>query len=112
MKLLSVLALVAAVGAGPGATVTVAPSSISFKDALAACPGALAGITFVLNHARIAEAAGVGTEIDDANPPVQTILLTDPSGTSASVTVNGSTHEVSAKNVKLAGANVACVSPD
>jgi hypothetical protein len=79
---------------------------------MAACPGALAGITFTLGHVRIAEQAGVSSDVDDANPAAQTIVLTPASGGGANVTVDATKHLVTAKNVKLSGNNVACVAPD
>ena len=113
MRIVAVLSLLAALGAsGTPSSVTVAPSSTSFKQAMDACPGALAGISFTLGHVRIAEQAGVDSDIDSSDPTAQAITLTASGGGSAAVTVNAQTHTVSAKNVKLSGNNVACVSPD
>lgn len=114
LKPFALLALLAALGASASsASVTVAPSSIGFKEALAACPaGTLAGISIVLGHVRVAEAAGVDTDIDNANPNAQTIALSG-SGKSATATVNAANHTVAAKHVTLAsGKRVACVAPD
>ena len=112
MRALAAVALLAALGAaGATSTVTVAPASLSFKEAMAACPGSLAAITFTLNHVRVAEQAGVSSDIDASAPPMQTIALTGANGT-ASVTVNAKTHQVTAKNVKLSGKNAACIAPD
>lgn len=107
------LPLVALGAAGAPGSVTIAPSSIGFKDALAACPsGTLAAISITLGHVRISEAAGVDTDLDDANPGAQTVTLTLGSK-SASVKVNNAKHIVSAKHVTSASANrVACVAAD
>jgi hypothetical protein len=114
MKSFSVLAVVALLGAaGSPASVTVAPSSIGFKQALEACPaGTLGAITLTLGHVRVAEAAGVQSDIDDANPSAQTISLSGSAG-SASVKVDAAKNAVSAKHVTLeSGKRVACIAPD
>lgn len=114
MRPLSSLLLFAALGAVGGSTsVTVAPSNISFKSALAACPaGTLAGISLSLGHVRISEAAAVDSDIDDANVSAQIITLTSGSKT-ATATVNAHQNTVVAKHVTLASARrVACVAPD
>lgn len=114
MRPLAVLALCAAVGAtGSSQSVTVQPSSIGFKQALAACPsGTLASISVVLGHVRVAESPGVDSDIDDANPSAQTITLTT-GGKSATATVNAHANTVTAKHVTLvSGKRVACVAPD
>jgi hypothetical protein len=85
---------------------------MSFKEAMTACPGALAGISFALNHVRIAEQPGVLSDLDDSSPTSQVLTLQNGRGGSAVVTINAQTHAVSAKNVKLSGKNVACVSAD
>jgi spore maturation protein SpmA len=105
-------ATVATAVAGTMPSVTVQASNVSFKDAMAACPGALAGISFSLNHLRVSEQAGVVSDLDDANPMAQVLMLQDAKGASATVTVNAKAHTVSAKNVKLGNKNVACVSAD
>ena len=113
MRVLAAISLLAALGAANASTsVTVQPSSLTFKEAMAACPGALAGITITLNHVRIAEQPGVTSDIDDADPMAQAIALSASGGASAKVTVNAKTHQVVAKNVKLSGHNVACIAPD
>ncbi|MBV9027380.1 MAG: hypothetical protein JO311_02085 [Candidatus Eremiobacteraeota bacterium] len=114
MKSLIVAALLVALGAtGGGTTVTVAPSNISFKQALAACSaGTLGAISIVLGHVRISEGPGVNSDIDDANPNAQSIVLSAGGG-SAMAMVNASKHTVSAKNVTLASSRrVACVGKD
>jgi hypothetical protein len=111
---LASLLLFAALGATGGASsVTVQPSNISFSSALAACPsGTLGGISLSLGHVRIAEAAGVDTDIDDSNPGAQTITLSSGSKT-ATATVNAHKNTVAAKHVALASRNrVACVAAD
>lgn len=107
------LLLVTLGAAAASTTVTVQPSSISFKDALAACPaGTLAAISLTLGHVRISEGAGVTSDVDDANPNAQSITLSQGSLT-ASVTVNASKNTVTAKHVTAASRRrVACVSPD
>lgn len=113
-KPLALLSLVAALGAAGGsATVAVQPSNISFKSALAACPaGTLAGISFTLGHVRVAEAPGVDSDIDDANPSAQTLMLAG-GGKTATATINAHANTVAAKHVTLASSKrVACVAPD
>ncbi|MBV8490078.1 MAG: hypothetical protein JO199_06050 [Candidatus Eremiobacteraeota bacterium] len=113
MRVFAALALLVAIGAtGAPATVTVAPANLSFKQAMTACPGALAGITFTLGHLRIAEQSGVDSDIDASNPAAQVVTLAASNGGGAKVTVNATTHQVTAKNVTLSGKNVACVAPD
>ncbi|MBV8066861.1 MAG: hypothetical protein JO113_02705, partial [Candidatus Eremiobacteraeota bacterium] len=69
--------LVVAMGAAATSSVTVQPSSIGFKQALASCPaGSLAAISLTLGHLRVAEGPGVDSDIDDANPNAQTVTLT------------------------------------
>jgi hypothetical protein len=113
-KSLAALIVLGALGvAGATTTVTVQPSSIGFKDALAACPmGALAAISLTLGHVRVAEGPSVESDIDSGNPNAQ--ILTLVSGTkSATATVSAAKHTVSAKHVALASAKrVACVAPD
>ncbi len=114
IKPFALIALFAALGAaGSVSGVTVAPSSIGFKQALAACPpGTLGAISLTLGHLRIAEEPGVDSDIDDANPNAQTVTLTN-GGRSATASVNASKNTVTAKHVSLAsGKRVACVAPD
>lgn len=113
MRIVAVLSLLAALGASAApVSVTVAPSNTSFKEAMAACPGAMAGISFTLGHLRVAEQAGVDSDLDDADPTAQTLTLTAADGGTASVKIDAKTRTVIAKNVKLSGTSVACVSPD
>ncbi len=114
MRLFALLILVGALGAsGAPASVSVQPSSIGFKQALAACSsGTLAAISLTLGHLRVAEAPGVDSDIDSANPSAQLVTLTSGSRT-ASAMVNASKNTVTAKHVTLASAKrVACVAPD
>jgi hypothetical protein len=114
MRPFAVVLLSVALGAaGSPATVTVAPSSIGFKQALAACPpGTLAAISLTLGHLRVAEAPGVDSDIDAADPNAQSVALSSGSK-SATAIVNASKNAVSAKHVTLAsGKRVACVAPD
>jgi hypothetical protein len=114
MRFFALLILVGALGAAAATTsVTVTPSSIGFKQALAACPaGTLAAITLTLGHVRVSEAAGVDSDIDSANPSAHTVTLTSGSRT-GTATVNATKNMVSAKHVTLASAKrVACVASD
>ena len=114
MTPLAVALLVGALGAAGGSTsVTVQPSSIGFKQALAACPSATLGaISLTLGHLRVAEGMGVDSDIDAANPSAQSVMLSGSAG-SATAMVNASKRTVSAKHVTLAsGKRVACVAPD
>ncbi|MBV9056522.1 MAG: hypothetical protein JO351_07785 [Candidatus Eremiobacteraeota bacterium] len=114
MKSFIIAALIVALGATGGTTtVTVAPSNISFKAALAACSaGTLGAIAIALGHVRIAEGSGINSDIDDANPNAQSIMLSGGGG-SATAIVNASKHTVSAKNVALVSSRrVACVGKD
>jgi len=114
IKPFALLLLAGALGvAGATTSLTVQPSSISFKDALAACPaGTLGAISLTLGHLRVAEGSGVESDIDSANPNAQIVTLVN--GTKSAVaTVNASKHTVSAKHVTAASAKrVACVAPD
>lgn len=114
MRPFAILALLAALGvAGAPTTVTVTPSNLTFKRALAACPsGTLASITLSLGHVRVSEAPGVDTDIDDSNPNAQLVTLSTGSQ-SATATVNASKNTITAAHVTLESARrVACVAPD
>ncbi|MGA7355617.1 MAG: hypothetical protein WA431_00805 [Candidatus Cybelea sp.] len=106
------LPLVALGATGTPATVTVQASNISFRDAFAACPaGTMASMSFSLSHLRIAPAPGVESDIDDANPNAQVIMLTGEG--KATVTVNAAKHTVTAKHVTLVSARrAACIAPE
>jgi len=107
------LLLVALGAAGAPASVTVQPSSIGFKQALAACPAdSLAAISLTLGHVRVAEGPGVDSDIDDQSVSAQIVTLSSGSK-SAAVTVNALKNTVSGKHVTLASSKrVACVAPD
>ena len=77
MRPFAVLSLLVALGAaGATTSVTVQPSSIGFKQALAACPSdALAAVSLTLGHVRVSEGLGVNSDIDDQNASAQTITL-------------------------------------
>jgi hypothetical protein len=114
MRALAAISLLAALGAsGAPTTVTVVPSSIGFKAALASCPaGTLAAISLTLGHVRVSEAAGVDSDIDAANPSVQSVMLSG-GAKSATAVVNAVKNTVSAHQVTLASARrVACVASD
>lgn len=114
MRSFAILLLLATLGAaGSSGSVTVAPSSISFKQAIAACPsGTLGAISLALGHMRVAEGADVTSDIDAANPNAQSVTLSKGS-LSATAVVNASKNSVAAKHVSLASRNrVACVAPD
>jgi hypothetical protein len=113
MKTFAALLLLVTLGATGAGNVTVQPSSVGFKEAIAACPsGTLAALTLALGHLRIAEASGVDSDIDDANPSAQSLMLSKGSQ-SATVKVDAAKNSVAAKNVTLkSGGRVACVAPD
>ena len=114
MRSLVILSLFVALGAsGAKQTVTVNPSSIGFKDALAACPsGTLVAISLTLGHMRIAESAGVESDIDSTAANTESVTLSS-GNRSATAVVNASKNTVSAKHVTPAsGKRVACVAPD
>ncbi len=93
-------------------TVTVAPSSLGYRQMSAACPGALAAMSFTLHHLRIAEAAGATTDIDSKNPNAQSIVVA-LGAQRAKVWANAAQHTVTAKHVVLASnKKVACVTHD
>jgi hypothetical protein len=109
----AIIALIAALGAAGSSSVTVQPSSIGFKDALAACPaGTLGAISLTLGHVRVAEAPGVDSDVDAQSASAQLVSLTSGSK-SATATVNALKNTVSAKHATLTShGRVACVAPD
>jgi hypothetical protein len=109
----AIIALFAALGAAGSSSVTVQPSSVGFKDALAACAsGTLGAISLALGHVRVAEAPGVDSDVDAQSPSAQLVSLTSGSK-SATATVNALKNTVGAKHVTLAShGRVACVAPD
>ena len=94
------------------ATVVLRDSTVSFKAARAACPGALGTVSFSLGHARALGAEGVALkETSSATSGISTIVFTDQSsGKSNSVVANGHNRSVTGPNlsVKKSG-SVACV---
>ena len=65
-----------------------------------------------LGHVRIAEGPGTQSDIDDANPNAQSLMLVG-SGGSANALMDASRRTVSANHVTLASRRrVACVSRD
>lgn len=113
---LSVLALALATavpGAAASQTVTLKPSSLSFKQALSECSGALGAVTFTLSHARVASAPGVSEETDTSATGVDEITLTAASGKSATAVINAHEHTVAAQKVQVeSDERVACIMPD
>lgn len=100
--------------AATGGSATLHDSRVSFKDALGACGGALGSVSFSLNHARVAGAAGIETdETQDSNGNMR-VVLQNASGTkSARVTIDQKTRSVSAKNMRVEKrGTVACILPD
>lgn len=94
-------------------SVTLTASSLTFKQALAACPGALGTVTFSLGHARVAEAAGVSSQSDTTSAGVDTVTFTNDKSQSATVIVNGHDRTVSGKNVQVKWkGQLACVMPE
>ena len=101
------------VAAAAGAPVTLKPSSMTFAQALAACPGALGSVTFSLGHSRVAAAAGVSIDTNANAAGVDTVKLVGTKGAAATIVANGHTHAVSGKNITTkANGSVACVIPD
>jgi hypothetical protein len=106
-----VLSATLAAGAASG-SVTLKPSSMSFQQALAACPGALGSVTFTLGHSRVAAAAGVDTDSDADAAGVETVKFLGAKGAQATIVANGHAHTVSGNNVTAkANGSVACVMP-
>jgi hypothetical protein len=102
--------LVAGAAGGP---VTLKPSSMTFQQALAACPGALGSVTFSLGHSRVAAAAGVSTDTDADAAGVETVKFAGTKGEAATIVANGHARSVNGKNVTAkANGSVACVMPD
>ena len=93
---------------------TLRDSHVSFKQALAACSGALGSVSFSLGHARIAASAGVDTDESPGSSGQLSVVLQDGAGSkSAKVTIDQRQRMVMAKNVRVAGNNaIACILPD
>lgn len=105
------LALAAAPAAGPP-SVTLSPGTLSFKQAAAACSGALGTVAFTLGHTRVGALAGVTEEVDTSPTGIDTITFAS-GDKSASVVANAHKNTVSAKHVQVKWHNqLACIMPD
>lgn len=107
-----IVALVGAASASAATPVTLTPSSMSFKDAISSCAGALGSVSFTLGHARIASQAGVSDDTDTTSAGIDTVTFVGSGGKSAVVTVNAHDMTVSAKNMSKKGNQLVCVMPD
>ncbi|MBV8601662.1 MAG: hypothetical protein JO359_08900 [Candidatus Eremiobacteraeota bacterium] len=110
MKGLGAVVLIAAMS---GST-TLRDSHASFKQALAACSGALGSVTFALGHARVAAAPGVDSDesFGDAGK-VNVVLQDGGSSKAAKLSIDQSKRTISAKNVRVeAHGTIACILPD
>jgi hypothetical protein len=106
-----VLSATLAAGAASG-PVTLKPSSASFQQALAACPGALGSVTFTLGHSRVAAGAGVDTDSDADAAGVETVKFGDAKGAQATIVANGHARTVSGDKVTVkSNGTIACVMP-
>lgn len=107
------LALGSAAATAAASPVTLSPSTLTFKQAAAACNGALGTVTFALGHARIASSSGVSEQIDTTSSGIDTATFADNAGKSATVVADGHKRTVSAKNVQVKWKNqLACIMPD
>ncbi|MGA8534732.1 MAG: hypothetical protein WB615_11530 [Candidatus Tumulicola sp.] len=110
------LFLIAGAGSAIAATstVTLHPSTLTFKQAISTCAGSLGSVTFTLGHARVASVAGVSDQTDTSSAGIDVVTFTnDKTGQSAVAKANGHTSTVSAKNVQVKWKNqVACINPD
>ena len=105
--------LATAASAATSQTVTLQPGSLSYKQAVSACTGALGSVTFTLGHARSASLPGVSEDVDTSSSGIDTITFTDSSGKSGTAVANGHNHTVTAKNVQVKWHNqLACIMPD
>jgi type 1 fimbria pilin len=112
--LATLLAAAANAGAATAPSVTLHTSTLSFKQAVAACSGALGTVTFTLGHARVASLPGVAEQVDTSSSGIDTITFAnDATGKSAVAIANGHKLTVSAKNVQVKWNNqLACVMSD
>ncbi|HLI94537.1 MAG TPA: hypothetical protein VKT72_00440 [Candidatus Baltobacteraceae bacterium] len=88
------------------------PSTMSFKEAGAACAGALGSITFAMGHTRAHAASGVDlNEQPESSAGIGTMTFTDKStGKTATVSVNAHNRSVNGKNVTMKmHQSVACI---
>ncbi len=94
------------------ATVVLHDSTVTFKAAQAACPGALGTVSFSLGHARAHGADGVDlNETTTAASGISTMVFTNQSsGKSNTVVVNGHNRSVTGPSGTLKkNGSVACV---
>ena len=108
------VAAVALIAAMSGST-RLYDSPVTFRQALAACAGALGSISFAAGHARIAAAAGVDSDESPVdNNGTLNASLQDAGGTkSAKITIDQRQRTIAAKNVRVVRHNtVACILPD
>lgn len=110
MLKLAVFALLAAIG---GST-TIQPSNVSFREALAACPGALGTVSFAMHFARVTTAEGAFfTESEPVNGAFDATLENESGSKSARVSIDQPRRSIKAKNVELKrNGTVACILPD
>jgi hypothetical protein len=111
--LVKAMALVAVVAVSGGATLH--DSTITFRRALDACPGALGSVSFALGHARVAASEGVDMEETEADPNgrLDVTLQTTSGNQSAAVAIDQRARSVSAKHVRVElNRRVACILPD
>jgi len=108
------LALGSAAASAAASPVTLSPSTLTFKQAAAACAGALGTVTFTLGHSRAGSLAGVSEQVDTSSSGIDTIVFSnDATGKSATAVANGHKRTVSAKNVQVKWKNqLACIMPD
>ena len=102
-----------AASAATAPTVTLKSSTLTFKQAISACPGALGTVTFTLGHSRVASLPGVSEQVDTSASGIDAVTFENAAGKSAVVTTNGHKNTVTAKNVQVKWKEqLACVMPD
>lgn len=104
-----VLALVTALGT----TLTLRETTISVRQAMATCKGALGSVHFEHGQAMVFASPGVNESVGtgDYNGMQAIVFKSQKSGSKASFDVYPSRHIVEAKHLKRKGA-VYCVLPD
>lgn len=110
-KVGAVLMLAGAIGSGA----SLRDSTLSFKQTLAACPGALGSVSFSLGHARVAASQGVDTyETDPSASGKLRVTLQNAAGSaSATVSIDQRRRVVSARHVRSElNGRVACIFAD
>lgn len=94
--------------------IQIANSNVSFREALASCPGGLGAVSFALGHARIVASAGVDTDesLPDSNGMIS-VTLQDASGKNlARVRIDQKRRTVSGRGVRAEmRGKVACIMP-